>query len=114
MADEVILINLEDGLKRVMNNKKLYIKLLLKFKDSTNLDELESLLAAGDMEKAQGVAHTIKGLAANLSFTELFKQSLELETQIKAKAVNPGQLDVLKNAFAQTLQEIDKVTAEND
>lgn len=113
MADEVILINLEDGLKRVMNNKKLYIKLLSKFKDSSNLDELESLLAAVDLEKAQGVVHTLKGLAANLSFTELFKQSLELETQIKAKAVKPGQLDVLKDVFAKTLKEIDKVIAEN-
>jgi HPt (histidine-containing phosphotransfer) domain-containing protein len=113
MADEVILSDLEDGLKRVMNNKKLYVKLLLKFKDSTKLDELEALLAAGDLEKSQGIVHTLKGLAANLSFTELFKQSLELETQIKAKAVNTVQLDALKGAFAKTLQEIDKVIAEN-
>jgi HPt (histidine-containing phosphotransfer) domain-containing protein len=113
MADGVVLIDLEDGVKRVMNNKKLYIKLLTKFKDGTNLGDLESAIAAGDLEKAQTAAHTIKGLAANLSFSELFKQSLELETQIKAKTVNPGQMDTLKNVFAQTLGEIDKVIAEN-
>jgi len=113
MADNVILIDFEDGIKRVMNNKKLFIKLLTKFKDGTNLDDLTASLAAGDMEKAQADAHTIKGLAANLSLSELFKQCLELETQIKAKAPAPGQLDMVKNAFAQTLQEIDKVIAEN-
>ena len=69
MAGEVILIDIEDGVKRVMNNRKLYVKLLNKFKDGTNLNDLESGLAAGDMEKAQTAAHTIKGLAANLSLS---------------------------------------------
>ena len=113
MADGVILIDIEDGVKRVMNNKKLYTKLLLKFKDGTNLNDLDSALAAGDMEKSQNAAHTIKGLAANLSLSELYKQSLELETQIKTNAVNPGQLETVKSVFSQTLQEIEKVTAEN-
>ena len=113
MAENIVYIDFEDGIKRVMNNVKLYVKLLVKFKDGTNLDELEEALAAEDMEKAQRLAHTIKGIAANLSFLELFKQSLELETQIKAKTVNPDQLKTLKNVFAQTLQEVDKVIAQN-
>jgi hypothetical protein len=43
----------------------------------------------------------------------LFKQCLELETQIKNGAVNPAQLETVKAVFAATLQAIDKVTAEN-
>jgi HPt (histidine-containing phosphotransfer) domain-containing protein len=113
MADEVIYVNLNEGVKRVMNNAKLYIKLLTKFKTDTKLDDLETALGAGDLEKAQAAAHTLKGLAANLSLSELFKQSLELETQIKAQAVDPGQIETLKAAFAQTLQEVDKVIAQN-
>ena len=114
MADDVVYINVAEGTKRVMNNAKFYIKLITKFKADTNLDELEGALEAGDLEKAQGAAHTIKGLSANLSLTELNKQSLELETQIKAKAVDPNQITVLKNVFALTLTEIDKVIAQND
>ena len=114
MADDVVFINVEDGLKRVMNNTKLYVRLLTKFKADTSLDELVSALEAGDMEKAQVAAHTLKGLAANLSLMELFKQSLELETQIKAKSVNPDQITVLKDTFTQTLTEIDKVITQND
>jgi len=112
MADDVILINIEDGTKRVMNNAKLYAKLLGKFKDDPNLKELEAAMGTGDMEKAKTSVHTLKGLAANLSLTELYKQSLEMETQIKAGSVNPEQMVILKNVFSQTLLEVDKVVAQ--
>jgi len=113
MADNVVYLDYADGIKRVMNNAKLYVKLLTKFRNDTKLDDLEAALAADDMEKAQGAAHTIKGVAANLSLAELFKQTLELETQIKAKAVEPNQMETVKTVFAETLQEVDKVIAEN-
>jgi len=113
MAD-VVYLDFAEGAKRIMNNTKLYVKLLTKFKNDTKLDDLESALAAGELEKAQGAAHTLKGVAANLSLTELFKQSLELETQIKAADVQPGQMDILKAAFTATIAEVEKVIAENE
>ena len=113
MGDNVVYVDLAEGKKRVMNNIKLYVKLLTKFRNDTKLDALETALAEGDLEKAQTAAHTIKGIAANLSLTELFKQCLEIETQIKAKAVNPSQLETVKTIFTATLQEIDKVITEN-
>jgi HPt (histidine-containing phosphotransfer) domain-containing protein len=114
MPDELVYINFDEGTKRVMNNVKLYVKLLTKFKTDTNLDELLALLEAGDYEKAQGAAHTLKGVSANLSLAELFKQTLELETQIKAKLVNPDQISKVKTTFAETIKKIDKVIEEND
>ena len=113
MADSVVYIDIADGVKRVMNNTKLYFKLLAKFKEETNLDELEAALAAGEMEKAQNASHTLKGVAGNLSLAELFKQCLELENQIKAKAPSPAQIETVKDVFAATLQEVDKVVAEH-
>jgi HPt (histidine-containing phosphotransfer) domain-containing protein len=113
MADEVVYIDKEDGLKRVMNNSRLYVKLLAKFKTETNLDELTAALASGNMENARVQAHTIKGLAANLSLSELFKQILELETQIKAGSADAGQIEKVKTVFAETLKEVDKVIAQN-
>ena len=111
MAD-VVYLDFAEGVKRVMNNAKLYVKLLTKFKD-TKLDDLEAALAAGELEKAQVAAHTIKGVAANLSLTELFKQSLELETQIKAGTPDPNQMETVKTVMTATLVEVDKVIAEN-
>jgi HPt (histidine-containing phosphotransfer) domain-containing protein len=112
MADDVVYIEVADGIKRVMNNSKLYVKLLTKFKDDKNLEELDKALAAGDLQKAQASAHTLKGLAANLSLVELFNQSLELETQIKAGSVNPEQVETVKNVYTRTLAETDKVIAQ--
>jgi HPt (histidine-containing phosphotransfer) domain-containing protein len=113
MADELVYINFDEGIKRVMNNAKLFIKLLTKFKTDTNLDELFTLLNTGDYEKAQMAAHTLKGVSANLSLAELFKQTLELETQIKTRVVDPNQIEKVKTTFADTIKEIDKVIEQN-
>ena len=114
MADNVVYLDFDDGKKRVMNNAKLYVKLLTKFRDGSKLDELEAAVIAGDMEKAKAEAHTIKGVAANLSMPELANQSLELENQIKAGSIDPNQMETIKTVFAATLQEVNKVIAEND
>ena len=113
MADDVVYVDFADGVKRVVNNTKLYVKFLTKFRNDTKLDELEAAITAGDMEKARNAAHTVKGLAANLSLAELYKQCLALETQIKGGAADPAQLDTVKTAFVKTLQEIDRVISEN-
>jgi HPt (histidine-containing phosphotransfer) domain-containing protein len=112
-GEAVVYINEAEGKKRVMNNAKLYAKLLTKFKADTNINELDSAAVAQDWEKAQAAAHTIKGIAANLSLTELYKQSLDVETQIKGKALKNESLESLKNCFTVTLAEIDKVLAQN-
>jgi HPt (histidine-containing phosphotransfer) domain-containing protein len=111
MAD-VVYINFDEGLKRVVNNTKLYVRLLAKFKTDTRLEELSAQLEAGDYEKAQVAAHTIKGIAANLSLTELFEKIRDLESQIKEKAVQPGALDTVKTVFAETLKKVDEVIAQ--
>ncbi|WP_461246981.1 Hpt domain-containing protein [Treponema sp. R6D11] len=111
MAD-VVYIDVEDGSKRVMNNTKLYAKLLTKFKDDQNIKSIESFLAAGDLPKAQISTHTLKGVFANLSLTELNKQVVELESQIKAGAVKPDQYEIVKSVYTQTITEVDKVIAQ--
>jgi HPt (histidine-containing phosphotransfer) domain-containing protein len=110
MAD-VVYINEEEGKKRVMNNGKLYAKLLTKFKSDTSLDVLSASAEAEDWDKAKVAAHTLKGLAANLSLTELFNQSLEVETQIKSKSLKNESIDKLKTCLAETIVQVDKVIA---
>ena len=113
MADNVVYLDFDEGKKRVMNNAKLYVKLLTKFKDGTGLDGLESAVTGGDQEKALAEAHTLKGVAANLSLTELFKQTLEMENQLKAGTMDPGQMETVKTVFTATIEEVNKVIAEN-
>jgi len=111
MAD-VVYINVEDGLKRVMNNTKLYAKLLTKFKDDQNIKTIETSLADSNLPGAQIATHTLKGLSANLSLTELNKHVVELEAQIKAGSVKPGQYETVKSVYDQSITEIDKVIAQ--
>jgi HPt (histidine-containing phosphotransfer) domain-containing protein len=115
MAEGIVYVDMADGLKRVMNNVRLYVKLVGKFKTdmSVTLQDLVAAAGAQDWEKAQAAAHTIKGTSANLSLVELNKQALEVETQIKGKSVNPESLENLKTCFNETILSIDKVIAEN-
>jgi HPt (histidine-containing phosphotransfer) domain-containing protein len=109
---EIIYINREEGLKRVVGNANLYIKLLNKFKADPNLAALLAAVQEADYEKAQGLVHTIKGIAANLSLMELYKQSIEFESQIKNKAVGPGVPEAFKACFEETIKNIDEVISQ--
>ena len=110
---DVVYVNEEEGKRRIMNNAKLYAKLLVKFKEGTNLDELIASATAGDWEKAQAAAHTVKGVAANLSLTELYKQSREVETQLKTGSITLESLENLKTCFSATVAAVDMVIAQN-
>jgi HPt (histidine-containing phosphotransfer) domain-containing protein len=111
MAKEKVYIDAKEGMGRVMNNGKLYARLLEKFKVDGSMANLEAQMSAGDMEKARVAAHTLKGLAANLSLTELFEQTRDLETQIKEGALREDALDVVKSVYAETLKKADEVIA---
>ena len=112
MADAVY-INYEEGVKRVMNNAKFYVKMLGKFKDDNSLEVIDSALEAGDFEKAKVAAHTQKGLAGNLSLTELYLKSQELEDRFKNGVTDYELLKTVKEVHSQTLIEVEKVIAEN-
>ena len=73
-----------DGLKRVGNNIRLYRKLLAKFRDSNtkSAEQIRRALTDGDMELAQRLAHTVKGVSGNLGALEMQTAAANLESQI--------------------------------
>ena len=115
MAD-VVYVNVDDGINRVVNNIKLYVNLLNKFKNNTDMDEINTMLqkekTEENMESARNSTHALKGLAANLSFTELYKQISELEIQIKNGEVKTEQLAIVNDVYVKTIIEVDKVIAQ--
>jgi len=108
MAD-VVYIDVNEGLNRVMKNAALYTKLLKKFISEDHFGGIASAFAENDIDKAKSAAHTLKGLAANLSMIELYKNLVELEAQLKAGNADAGRLAEIKEIFALTLVEADKV-----
>ena len=77
-------VDIADGLERIRGNKKLYGMLLKHFLADTRIEPLKAQLAEGNFEEASHTAHSIKGVAANLSLSEAYKAALEMEVLCKA------------------------------
>lgn len=71
-------INYTEALDRFDNNEALYRRLALKFLDDRNFDELKQALGQENIEAAQHCAHSLKGVAGNLSFDRLYHIACKL------------------------------------
>ncbi len=103
MAPEIL--NWEDGVSRVVNNRGLYAKLLIRFADSLGdaPDKIAEAVAAGNMEDAQMQAHTVKGTAANLGAELLAEAGKVLEAAIKdGSGVEPA-IEELRKVLVETV-----------
>ena len=98
-------INIEQGLKTTQHNAALYRKLLLRFRDSQQSfeQEFEAARASEDSSAAVRVAHTLKGMAANLGMTDLQLAALALEQACGDQTENLGEL---KEAVKEQLQTV--------
>jgi signal transduction histidine kinase/DNA-binding response OmpR family regulator len=112
--------DLADGLKRLQGNKALYRKLLLNFAaDYCEVaNEIREALDAEDFEHAHSLVHNIKGLAGNLSATDLQAAAVNLEKLVKGgekKAPPSNQLNLkfaeLENALNQALESVQSLGA---
>jgi two-component system sensor histidine kinase/response regulator len=78
-------ISMVSGLSRVGGNKKLYVKLLCRFRESQEnaAHEIRAALRSGDKDTAGRLAHTVKGVSGNLGAENLYLAAAELEKAIK-------------------------------
>ena len=60
-------VDVDGALARLMQNEGLLTRLLRAFLQDTNFDQLQQALAARDGKAAFAAAHTLKGVAGNLS-----------------------------------------------
>jgi PAS domain S-box-containing protein len=101
--------DLEDGLKRLQWNEKLYRKLLLDFstKYAGAADEIRQALDAKNFEQAHSLVHNLKGLAGNLAATDLQAAAVELEKSVKGglkKGLSKQKLNQIFNELKDALQ----------
>ncbi|MCL2083798.1 MAG: Hpt domain-containing protein [Oscillospiraceae bacterium] len=76
-------VDVEGALRRLRGNTKLYAKLLGQFLGGSDLAELRDAIDGGDAKAAAKAAHTIKGVAANLSAVDIQNRVIELEASLK-------------------------------
>lgn len=83
-------IDYDGAMERFGGNAELYERLALKFLDDTHFAALEQALAGGDVDTAVREAHTLKGVAGNLSFAALYEAASKV-TQPCARATSQGR-----------------------
>ena len=99
-------INQADGLARVGGNRNLYKKLLSQFRagNIATVDNIKAALAKGDNNTAARLAHTVKGVAANLGADQSTNSAAELESAIKQ-----GKLEGIEKLIADFADELNAV-----
>jgi two-component system, sensor histidine kinase and response regulator len=78
-------IDIESALKRMMGNRKLFIKLLCNFGRNYGgiVGQIREALSREDMASMQRTVHSLKGLAGNLSATEVYGAVQDLEASLQ-------------------------------
>jgi polar amino acid transport system substrate-binding protein len=81
-------ISVKSGLSKVGGNRKLYRKLLNKFRRNHAhvANDIKNALETDDLETATGLAHTIKGLAGNIGAKELHLIAVDLEATLRQES----------------------------
>lgn len=67
-------VDVEEALMRFMGNEDLMLKFLLRFPEDPSFSQLKAAMEHGDAAGAFTAAHTLKGVAGNLSLKDLFQQ----------------------------------------
>ena len=97
-------ISVKSGLTRVGGNRKLYRKLLIKFRRNHAgvADDIKKALEMNNPETANRLAHTIKGLAGNIGAKDLHLAATDLETTLRQD--NSENLSERLDDFSETLE----------
>ncbi len=115
-ADDLPGIDFQQGLKKLGQNMELYRLILFEFrKEYTGaVAQMNRFIDTGDREGAMRYAHTIKGMAGNLSANGLADAALEIEMALRESAVEDytpfiGQFEEALNQFLSTAESVAEI-----
>lgn len=102
--------NYADAKIRLMNDR-LIEKFLRKFPNDPTMEELLKAIEAGDRELSFRMAHTMKGVAANMAFTELKDAASALTEHLRPldKDADPTLLDAVKASYQTCIETIKRL-----
>lgn len=92
--------NYTEAKSRLMNDR-LVEKFVVKFLSDSTYQQILDGIAAGDRESTFRAVHTLKGVAANLGFTELQQNASNLTEQLRDRQSDPDPvlLDKVKESY---------------
>ena len=75
--------NTTEGLGRCLNNEMLYLRLVGKFLEDTNIYGLKDAVLNNDLDQAFETAHALKGVLSNLALSPLTEIMVELTENLR-------------------------------
>ena len=107
--------NYEEVLGRFAGNKMLVEKFARKFLDYPSYQLLKDALGKQDYEEAFRAAHTLKGVCANLGFTQLFKVSSDITEELRNGNPDVSRLpELLGKVAAEYKKTVDAINSVNE
>ena len=105
-------VDVDEALGRFMGSEGLMMKFLLRFPQDENFARLCQAMEAGDAGQAFEAAHTLKGVAGNLSITGLFRQAGALVEDLRGGDLEGARekLPALEAQYAQVTQALAELT----
>ena len=105
---EISGLDIKDGLERVLGNRKLYLKLLHRFREehANDVSKINQTLVDGDYDEAAALVHAIKGVSSNIGAKQLQIKTEVLERTLNDQAVKlvPGALQAFSSALGELLE----------
>ena len=108
LEPEGMAVNVEAGLATVGGNRELYRELLLRFVDhyGESARELRGLLACGDLRGAARLAHTVKGVAANLGVERVCRLTRRMEDSLPMTPPGEPLMDEFESSLNEVLMRV--------
>ena len=93
-------IDYAEAMERFCGNESLFARIAVKYLDDPHVDALEAAMASGDAAAAEREAHSLKGVAGNLSFVRLYDLAARVTDALRA-----NDIDSARNPHARPARE---------
>jgi PAS domain S-box-containing protein len=110
LPNEIAGINMASGLRRVNGNRALYLRLLRQFytQNVATCQSIRDALSTRDMGTAARLAHTVKGVGANIGAEAVAQAAKDVEQLLKQEVVD---VDAIERALLPLAECLDLVRA---
>lgn len=89
-------VNIDEAIEQVGEREDLYLIVLSKFTNDSNIYMLKELVDNKDFEKAMLVAHTLKGVYASLYFMNEYLLSSNIVKELRMNITDNIQNEVME------------------
>ena len=105
-------VDVDEALDRFLDNEALLMRFLLRFPGDENFSRLREAMEQSDAAGAFEAAHTLKGVAGNLSMGELFRRTSARVEDLRAgdMASAEEKMPALEEAYSRTLTALRQLT----